>query len=756
MKNFVLRRIGVADDRSSIRPTLNACIEVVLEQSDPLINGVLDGLVASTARIASKGSVAEQPSWLKLAIGDFCQQAPAIRSTFAAQLRVGVYNSASRDAVEQPLVTFEDLQILDSKEIDANIEFALAQQEVLRSVEDVLPGLNALVSSLLGWITVQAHLNPLRPEAFVRALQACLQAHIPQERARTALITPAAGLMGVGLRQLYKEVADWLRSQGVEPATPVGMPIAGLGASKGKGAESSVARTLLTLDRLRKLLSGELGTGFTGAGTQDFLHTVPASFVAMEDLQLVGPMMKRLAQRANSPEAQAGAMGVSAQQSGVMREPTQSKQLGKQLGEEVIRMMLDNLGRDERLLPQVRDLLQSLEPVLMKLSQVDPRFFSERQHPARMFLDRLTHRSLAYSTVHEEGFQKFLKAATQALGVLSKGDGDAAAFAYVLKKLENGWKRDDATQHLRQEEAARALLHAEQRNLLAQRLAEDFQQRLENKDIPELVSGFLRGPWAQVVAESQLRCVDGTADPDGYLAMVDDLLWSVQVRLTRRHRNRLVDLVPGLLVKLRQGLQLIDYPAERIPVFFDALISLHEKAFEGPRQGALAEEAGELATEGAQALAQHERHAAPDASEFWVGEHEASESGYLVDDADMGVEHAAQEASRESGAPRPWTAGDLVTGSWVELLVGGVWLRAQLTWASPHKTLFMFVSQGGLAHSMSRRTMDRLRMRGSIKVVSDGRLVDNALDGVAQSALQNELTKVDPPPSSEITRDSQR
>lgn len=746
MKNFVLRRIGVADDRSSARPTLNACIEVVLEQSDQLINGVLDGLAASTGRVVNKGSVVDQPPWLKMAIADLCRRAPEVRSTFAAELRAGVYNSATRDTADQPLVSFEDLQILDSKEIDANIEFALAQQEVLRSVEDVLPGLNALVSSLLGWITVQAHLNPLRPEAFVRALQACLQACIAQERERTALITPAAGLMGVGLRQLYKEIGDWLRSQGVEPATPVGMPIAGLG-KRDKGPESSVARTLLTLDRLRKLLSGELNTGFTGAGPQDFLHTVPASFVAMEDLQLVGPMMKRLAQRASSSEARVGTTASTSGLRGqVTREPTQSKQLGKQLGDEVIHMMLDNLGRDERLLPQVRELLQSLEPVLLKLSQDDPRFFSERQHPARMFLDRLTHRSLAYSAVHDEGFQRFMKAATQAVGVLGRGDGDAAAFAYVLKKLENGWKRDDAAQHQRQEEAARTLLHAEQRNLLAQRLAEDFQQRQEHKDIPELVTGFLRGPWAQVVAESQLRCVDGTSDPDGYLAMVDDLIWSVQVRLTRRHRNRLVEMVPGLLVKLRQGLQLIDYPTERIPVFFDALISLHEKAFEGPRQVARAEDLGELASEGAELMAEGAALGTPDVAEFWVGDHEAGESGYLEDDADLGVEHAALEASRESGPPLPWTAGDLVIGSWVELMVGGVWLRAQLTWASPHKTLFMFVSQGGLAHSMSRRTMDRLRMRGSIRVVSDGRLIDNALDGVAQSALQNALTQVDSRP----------
>jgi hypothetical protein len=93
--------------------------------------------------------------------------------------------------------------------------------------------------------------------------------------------------------------------------------------------------------------------------------------------------------------------------------------LGRQLGDEVIHMMLDNLGRDERLLPDVRALLQSLEPVLLKLSQADPRFFSERQHPARLFLDRLTHRSLAFSRL-TTGVHRFLKTATQAF---SAGSG---------------------------------------------------------------------------------------------------------------------------------------------------------------------------------------------------------------------------------------------------------------------------------------------------------------------------------------------
>lgn len=724
MKKFLLRRIGVADDRSSVRPSLHDCLEAVLLQADTLMADVLEGLAASSAKAKAKSSFGDHSLISKALTDLLCSQAPAMKKVFMAQLRLGVYQGGAQDFAEQPLVRFEDLQLLDTQQIDASIEFALAQQEVYRCVDDVLPALNGLMSSLLGWITVQPHLNPLKPDVFVRALQVCLIQHAPDEQARAALITPAAGLLGVSLRQLYREVCDWLWSQGVEPATPVGTLIGGAAATRGKDTENSVGRTMLTLDKLRKLLSGELDSG---SGRRDFLHTVPASYVALEDMKLLEPMMRRLAQRANLP-AEAGMKEAAAGQQTV-REPTQGKQLGKQLGEEVVRMMLDNLMEDERLLPKVRELIKALEPVLLALAQSDPRFFSERQHPTRQFLDRLTHRSLGYSSESDEGFFRFLNSISAAVEVLTGGEADAASFARVLRELEAGWTHDEAAQRLQHGEAARALLHAEQRNLLAQRLADDFHERQQNKEIPELVAGFLRGPWAQVVAESQLGCADGSADPGGYLALVDELLWSVQHRLARRNRARLVQLVPNLLVTLRQGLQLIQYPEERIPVFFDALISLHEKAFEGQRMQPPAEpvdQTGQAASERMEAVS------SPNAEGFWVADDEALESRYLAEGAEFPMETD----------PRAWSAGDLRPGVWVELMVEGAWLRAQLSWTSPHRTLFMFVSRGGLAHSMSRRTMERLRMQGSIRFVSDGHVVDNALDAVAQAALQNDVGQV--------------
>jgi hypothetical protein len=750
MKKLLMRRLGVSDDPTLLRPSLHDCVEAVLEQSGELIDDVLNGLEAAGNQGKSKISQVNQRSFSASAIDDLRRQADAVRATFGVQLRLAIYHGGSQDSTRDSLVRFEDLQLLDENQINTNIEYAMAQQEIQMAVDDVLPPLNVLISSLLGWLTVQAHLNPLRPESFARALRECLVQHVPSEEVRTGLITPAAGILGVSLRRLYKELTDWLRSQGVEPVVPLSASPTSDAASRGKAAENSVTRTLLTLDKLRRLLSGELDAGGNGS-MMDFMHTVPASMVALEDMKMVEPMMKRLSKRAAQSPAKGADQGTGKSKT-VEREKNQSHKLGRQLGEEVVRLMLDNLMQDERLLPKVREQVKALEPVFLRLSQSDPRFFSERKHPARQLLDKITHLSLGYQSERDEGFHRFLEMVSNGVRELASGRGEAESFARVLLMLEEQWTRDDKKLRPRQEEAARALMHAEQRNLLAHRLATDFQERLQGKKVPDLVSIFLCGPWAQVIAESQLRCTDGTSDPEGYLALVDDMIWSVQGKLIQRNRARLVQLVPNLLVKLRQGLQLIEYPEERIPRFFDELIALHEKAFEGPRaappkpqapsvmpeelggpmQGLEVQELGEIPEESDAMLDELGLADAQDGDAFWVAEHEASEAGYLP-------EGEVIEGELPSGSmPRSWSATDLAIGTWVELMLKGEWVRAQLTWASPHRTLFMFISGKGLAHSMSRRTMDRLRNRGLMRVVAESHVVDNALDAVAQTALRND------------------
>ncbi len=736
MKKFMLRRLGVAHEPGSFKPSLQDCIEAVLEQSDTLVDDVLSGLKASLSQTRSKSvQIVPNPS-VKATIERLYANGDAFKDTFAEKLRISLYGGDTQRLQGQPL-RFDDFQFLEEEQIDANIEFALTQQEIAMAVDDALPTLNALMSSLLGWMTVQPHLNPLKPESFVFALRESLLEHVPSDEARTSLMTPAAGMLGIAMRQLYKEVSEWLRSQGVEPVGPVQHQGAAHGTQK--TGENSVTRTLLTLDKLRRLLSGELDMGPLNGNIKDFTHTVPASFVALEDMKLMEPMMKRLAERASQAAAiapKATSQDMLSGERSDQRQKSKSKKLGRELGEEVVRMMLENLAQDHRMLGGVRKSLKLMEPVLITLSQSDARFFSERQHPARQFMDKMTNRSLAFTSEDQPGYAHFQKNLEKAVTILGNSPGDANTFAQVLTKLEAVWAKDEHEQRQRAEEAARGLLHAEQRNLLALRLADDFAERLKNKKVPDIVAAFLRGPWSQVVAESQLKCADGAADTDGYLGLVDDLIWSVQLKLARRNRSRLVDMVPGMLVKMREGLGLIAYPEERIPVFFDELITFHEQAFEGARP-ATASDAPERATSAD--ISAVDSVGLP-VDEFWMAEHEATDSGFLQGSVERFPEVEEDEVP-DPAAQMAWSAQNLIAGSWVDLALGGQWVRAQLTWASPHKTLFMFISSGGMAHSMSRRTMDRLRGLGLIRLVSDGRVIDHALDAVAQAALRNDVEK---------------
>ena len=82
---------------------------------------------------------------------------------------------------------------------------------------------------------------------------------------------------------------------------------------------------------------------------------------------------------------------------------------------------------------------------------------------------------------------------------------------------------------------------------------------------------------------------------------------------------------------------------------------------------------------------------------------------------------------------------NLSLGAWVELKAGNAWVRTQLTWTSPHGTLFLFTSALGATRSMTRRSRDKLVASGNLRVISGQPVVDGALDAVAQQAMRNSV-----------------
>lgn len=791
MAKLLKLRLGVADDPTALQPTLNDCLAVMLQQADLLMTDVLHGLLRATSATGSQRIAGFQQGANRAAIDSLNAQAKAVCTTYKEELTRIVYEGGGKDQVQTELLRFEDLQLFGDAELDQSIEVARAQQEVGLAVDDVLPTLDALISTLLGWRTIQPGLNPLRPDVFVRALQATLSKHVPDGSVREALITPAAGLLGANLRGLYRELSDWLMSTGVDAAVPLGGKVQRGNAARA-AVNDSMAKTLLTLDRLRKLLAGDFDAP---KPRPDFLHTVPASMALLQEMKGVDALVKRLEKRPAAPPPPPPPETLEEQDAAAAATPLH--RVGEQLGEEVVRLMFDNLGGDQRLMGPLKRELKAMEPAVLKLAKTDSRFFSDKTHPARQLLDRIVQRSLAFTREDDPGWQQFMQAVQSCSTWLDSKVIDAETFGEVLKQVQARWEEKDQGLKQRREEAARALLHAEQRNLLAQKLGTEFAQQLEGLEVADFVADFLKTSWAQVVAEAQLSCADGSDDPYGYRALVEDLIWSVQKSTAQRGRTRrLVEMIPNLLHKLREGLQRIHYPPELTQRFFDNLITIHRAAVQEGRDPAVA-----AAAEAAEAEGSRFDMDAAEAA-MWMAQDEVMEAGYLeadsfmppdaIEDARALERQAAEAAPQPAAQPAPQAerqpepqqppasiptlteavqpqvataqtqdeaaqepapaqspafeppaepigVGELRTGTWVELSVDRKWTRMQLTWASPHGTLFMFTSVTGSAHSMSRRTLDRLRADGLIRIVAERNVVDEALDQVAKAALKNSL-----------------
>ena len=692
---------------------------------------------------------------------------PRLCERFPAVLLEVFRNHADSDVrrvaqSSQPL-HMDQLELMDESEVQERVELARMLQHVLLEAESALPELNTYVCALVGLESVSPERNPLRPDSYVMALQQLMTEMRVPTQVRALWLRHLSAPLGVALRDAYLEWSGQLQRQGVRRVgfavirTPDVLPAAGPGdATRAERAVWSpqYRQTVLTLDRLRRLMTGSLdvtpddpkdafaqqfarefesasNVGATQMAVNQsqnisFAATVPAALDALQEMQQVDAVVQRMQQRPAPPQvhADARAPGVAVREA-LTRNATAMSQV---LSLEVVALMVENMVKDNRLLPPVRKVIERLEPALLRLVIIDPRFFIDKTHPARRLLNELSQRGLAFGSEEDPGFEAFLLSLQRHVSPLAVLNIDGVQpFETALKQLMKEWdnpiERASASSQL--QSAVAVLDYAEERNLLAAHMSSNLMAIPDARKVPSGVLEFLCGPWAQVMAEAQLKTSPGSDDPGGYKALVNDLLWSAQPDQARKDAGRLIKLVPRLLSGLREGLGLIGYPSAKTSVFFDVLMQLHHQAFR-PR----VKDAPAAADNGLDAgLLGSQDH--------WVAPAEAEASGFM----ELPDEEAANVAKDAPLKPvLPVGSGPLKLGAWVELMVGGAWQRVQLSWISTRGSMFLFTSVGGKTQSMTQRVLERLLAEDKLRVVSEqASMVEDALDAVVQAAMLNSI-----------------
>ena len=782
---------------------------------------VLQAQEASLRDLRERDAVATAANQLRRLEPQLCEGFPtALLKAFS-----GSQGGKKAGALSVANVQFDQLELMDETQVQTSVTLARIQQSAMLAADGQLSELNTLMCSLQGLGMVRAEYNPLRPEVYIEALKEVVEQTQLAHSVQLLWFNAMAASLGPELRSLYTQLCKQLRQEGVKPvafavtqgfgnhggaAGPAAVlapalaaqPLPTRAAMQGQPifADSTLPapiavkgrdEVLLTLDKLRKLMAGELGpaggknASSPGAGgnkggpdrsaaapgsaggsriaqfaaqfseqfedgvdrsaqgpVTDFDSTVPAALEALTEMKQVDRVMQSLEQRRGAAQTP-GALPANTIEAQRLALRQSAHDVAQTLSLEVVTLMVDNMARDPRLLEPVGRAIRNLEPALLRLVLVDPRFFTDKQHPARRLLHEITHRSLAFESSEVTGFDSFMRSVDEAVAPLSQAAiENGEVFEAKLSTLRKQWDQEARATVKERERAVDVLQHAEARNLLAAKIARDIENHPDSAKVPAVVTDFLCGPWAQVVAQARIKQGAGSAEAERFEALVPALLWSAHPELARASPSRLTRAVPRLLATLREGLETIHYPVTRTSAFLEALMAIHQAVFRSNAAPSPAEQADVPAT--VPGPATHTR--AQEEDDPWIAPEEARASNFVDLQETPGDPPPADAPLLPDLVVPPSTAmssEDFVLGCWVEMWVQGEWVRTQLTWASPHGTLFLFTGVFGTTQSMTRRSRDKLLAMGRLRLVSGQGVDEGALNAVAQTAMRNSVDGLD-------------
>ncbi len=653
------------------------------------------------------------------------QHEAALSERFTEELHTAFLRQSSFDRVvpAPQALHFDRVSTMDDAQIQHSVEAARVKKSVQQAADGALDALNRLICTLLGLPEVRLERNPLRPAVYVEAVTAALS-HLPVPPAmRLSWISMMSRALGHELDVYYRALCEDLHERGVGQA---GAGPGSLAAARGPAVAEDPAKVVVTLEKLRQLLlnpatrpasetsvrfdlrGSELGGADSKpaglAETTAFGATVPAALDALVDMRQLDAVVQRLESR-----------GVPAQRTATdIRHAAHG--LDQALGIEVVAMMIDNITHDPRLLGPVQKLIAELEPALLQLALVDPRFFSHKQHPARRLLHEITHRSIAFESEESRGFSGFMEPLREALGPLANGPVDTAdPFDRALERLVGLLDDAEGRDSRRLGRAVEALRQAEQRNVLAETIVAEVQDRRDAQDTDPLVLGFLCGPWAQVVAHARITDSTGANDPGEYAHAIEEMLWLASERASAATVTERSRRLGHVIERLHAGLASIAYPQA------DAGTVLERLA-----QGPVAPAAHSSEPESVAGSLGTTRQLELDS--FWMAPTEAQASGFI--DLSSVVQPLAATPAEPMDA--------LVVGAWVALQAEGGWTRTQLSWTSPGGSLLLFSDALGFMQSLSARSCLQLFASGQLRILSNDPVQD-ALDAVAETALRNSV-----------------
>ena len=283
----------------------------------------------------------------------------------------------------------------------------------------------------------------------------------------------------------------------------------------------------------------------------------------------------------------------------------------------------------------------------------------------------------------------------------------------------------------------RALAEAENREILAIKSTMQVRSAFDGVQLESYLRDFLLDVWVRVLVEASTR---EKAEPGlvrRYLDAIPELVWSVQPKINPGDRKRMIGTIPSVLAVLREGLNRIEWPTERIQQFFGRLMNSHANAVKAlelahgtlpqftPSTVRIKLDGFRIPTDTSDVPAEQVK-VSDDVVRHALAANAAGVT-HLSPPPEQSAAPVVMDHQQAVNAIAGWSRG-----LWFDLRKNdGQVERVVLRWISPKKALYLFTtSAGDRAHSLSPETLIAYLQSGWLVPVETTPLFDRAVDGV--------------------------
>ncbi len=364
---------------------------------------------------------------------------------------------------------------------------------------------------------------------------------------------------------------------------------------------------------------------------------------------------------------------------------------------EIVALMFQSILAEERIPPAIRVWFARLQMPVLRIAIAEPEFFGSLEHPARQLIDRMGSCVMGFNAavIGGNAMEVEIKRVVQVIEQYPETGRRVFQLVYdeFQKFLSKYLTDNDSTQRL-----VTVAQQVEQKETLAIQYTIEMRSMLAELPVREEIREFLFKVWAEVLALAAVRNGPQHAETLSLKAVASELVWAASAKPNRTERAKVIQELPALLHRLRQGMTLVNIVGKDQEANIKAIGDTLADAFLSKTEAIPHERIDAMAKR----LAHLEDFVADDPSTDLPLDRESIEM-MLGIDASM-IEVVADGGSKPSAGMLAWAA-ELQLGNWFALDHNGASNQVQYVWRSERKQLHLFAAPGGRSYLIQARRL---------------------------------------------------